>query len=223
MTISPDLLKDFIDGKLAAEEASGIAAKIASDPDLAAYVEDQKALKAALASPAAVWLRGAHERAAAKSASWVPACAMAAGIGLGVLLAGSFGIGTDLRSQDGALIAQGELAHVLSTSLSAEEENARSATAQVAASFWSKNGTFCRSFVTRGNAESALAGIACRERGAWRVAAMATMAPGNPAQSRLVTAALPASVRSVMDNLIVGQPLDTDAERQARIQGWRAR
>jgi hypothetical protein len=39
----------------------------------------------------------------------------------------------------------------------------------------------------------------------------------------LVSAALPASVRGVMENLIVGQILDADAERQARGQGWRVR
>src|SRR5450432_128397 len=110
MAISSELLKDFIDGKLAADEASGIAAHIANDPDLAAYVEDQRALKAALDSPALLWLARVRERIAAKSAGWIPALAMASGIGLGVLLAGSFGIATDLRSQDGALIAQGELA-----------------------------------------------------------------------------------------------------------------
>jgi hypothetical protein len=36
-------------------------------------------------------------------------------------------------------------------------------------------------------------------------------------------AALPVSVRGVMENLIVGQTLDADAERQARSQGWRVR
>jgi hypothetical protein len=30
-------------------------------------------------------------------------------------------------------------------------------------------------------------------------------------------------VRGVMDNLIVGAPLDEEAERQARNQGWRPR
>jgi hypothetical protein len=220
MAISSELLKDFIDGKLAGDEASRIAAQIANDPDLAAYVEDQRALKAALESPAILWLERVRERIATKSASWSLALVMATGIGLGVLLAGSFGIATDLRSQDGALIAQGELAHVLSTSLAAEPGKTGMA-AGVAASFWSKNGSFCRIFVTRGNAESALAGIACRERGAWRIAAMATMAPGNTPQ--LPLAALPASVRGVMDNLIVGQPLDLSAERQARNQDWRVR
>jgi len=220
MTISSERLKDFIDGKLAGDEASGIAAQIANDPDLAAYVEDQRALQAALGSPAILWLEGLRDRIAAKSPSWIPASAVAIGIGLGVLLAGSFGIGSDLRSQDGALIAQGELAHMLSMSLAADAENVGNGP-RVAASFWSKNGSFCRMFVTRANAESALAGIACQERGSWRIAAMATMAPILQAQFPL--AALPASVRAVMDNLIVGAALDADAERQARNQDWRVR
>ena len=57
MTISRDLLDAFIDGKLSPDEASSVAAKLADDPELAAYVEHQKALKAALAAPAMVRLR----------------------------------------------------------------------------------------------------------------------------------------------------------------------
>ena len=220
MTISSEALKDFIDGKLPAEEAQGIAAQIASNPDLAAYVEDQKALKSALASPLATGLRRLHEIIATGGANWLPVAIMAIGIALGVLLAGTFGIATDLRSQDGALIAQGALAHDLSMSL-ADDETAVPSAAHVAASFWSKNGAFCRTFLTRGNRQSALAGIACRERGAWRIAIIETVAPIDSAQLKL--AALPASVRGLMDNLIVGQPLDVRAERQARSQDWRVR
>lgn len=224
MTVPPDLLKAYIDGKLAAEEANGIAAEIAADPDLALYVEDQKSFKAALASPIVAWLRHAREATAGWSASWIPASAMAAGLVLGVLLAGSFGIGTDLRSDSGTLIAQGELARILSTALPAEGEDAGpDAEARVGPSFWSKNGSFCRSFATRGNTRSATAGIACRERGAWRIESTAATEPADGSRSRLRAADLPASVRGVMDNLIVGVPLDADAERQARNQGWRAR
>jgi hypothetical protein len=221
MPISPDLLNDFIDEKLGPEEARTLAASIAHDPDLAAYVEDRKALRAALSSPAAIWFGTQKKRAAARSASWIPVCAMAAGIALGVLIAGTFGIGTDMRSQDGTLIAQGELAHVLSTALTAEQNGP--AAARTVTSFWSKNGSFCRSFVTHGTRVSALAGIACREQGAWRIAVTATISPVDPPPSRLGIEALPASVRSVMENLIVGQPLDSEAERQLRNQGWRAR
>lgn len=219
MTISPELLNDFIDGKLSSEEAGSIAAKLASDPELAAYVEDQKAVRAALSAPSVVRLRRWNERIASSSATWIPAAAMAAGIVLGVLLAASFGIGTDLRGAGGSLVAQNELAQALSTRLSSEQTRGNT---QVGGSFWSKNGAFCRSFTVRGNAESAMAGIACRERGTWRVAAMATVAP-DEISFPLVPAALPPSVRAVMENLIVGQTLDADAERQARSQGWRVR
>src|SRR5258706_11430396 len=138
MTVPPDVLKDFIEGKLAHQEASGVAAQIADDPDLAAYVEDQKAFQAALASPPMAWLRRMGERTSRRVASWIPAIATAAGIVLGVLLAGSFGIATDMRSAGGALIAQGELAHMLNTTLSSDAEDLPASRARVAASFWSK-------------------------------------------------------------------------------------
>ena len=220
MTVPPDVLKAFIEGKLAHQEASGVSAQIANDPDLAAYVEDQKALQAALASPPLAWVRSAGERAARRSVSWIPAMAMAAGIVLGVLLAASFGIATDMRSDGGALIAQGELAHMLNTALTSDQQDAPSSHARVGASFWSKNGAFCRSFTTR-RAQSALAGLACREKGAWRIAALAATEPEESTGVREVSARLPASVRTVMENLIVGEPLKEDAERQARSQGWR--
>src|SRR5690348_6143588 len=171
MPITSDLLNDFIDGKLSSEEASSVAAKLASDPELAAYVEDQRAARAALTAPSVVRLQRWRERIASSSAAWIPAAAMATGIALGVLLAGTFGIGTGLRGANGSLIAQNELAQALSTRLSNEDVPGNIV---VGASFWSKNGAFCRGFVMRGGAESAMAGIACRERGAWRVAAMAT-------------------------------------------------
>ena len=218
MTVPPEILKAFIEGKLAHQEASGVAAQIANDPDLAAYVEDQKAFQAALASPPLAWLRGAGERAARRSASWIPAMAMAAGIVLGVLLAASFGIGTDMRSEGGALIAQGELAHILNTALTSDQQDTLANHARVGASFWSKNGVFCRSFTTQNNAHSTLAGIACRERSAWHVVAMAAT---DAAESAGTASVLPVSVRAVMENLIVGDPLREEAERQARSQGWR--
>src|SRR5262249_11065056 len=143
---------------------------------------------------------------------------MAVGIALGVVLAASFGIGTDMRSQNGALVAQGELAQALTTALPGEEAAGGT---RIGSSFWSKNAVFCRTFATKTNAPCAFAGLACRERGEWRIAAMAALGPADeePRDSLI----LPAAVRGVMENLIVGEPLNSDAERQARGQGWRAR
>src|SRR5258707_2593104 len=83
MTVPPDVLKAFIEGKLAHQETGGVEAQIANDPELAAYVEDQKAFQAALASPPVTWLRQVSDRATKQGESWIPAMAMAAGIGFG--------------------------------------------------------------------------------------------------------------------------------------------
>jgi hypothetical protein len=47
------------------------------------------------------------------------------------------------------------------------------------------------------------------------------MAASEAGETTGALAALPASVRTVMENLIVGEPLKDAAERQARSQGWR--
>jgi hypothetical protein len=221
MTVSPDILQAFVDGKLAAEDADAVAAQIAADPDLAAYVEDQKALKAALSSAPVAWLRRVGDRIATGTASWIPAAAMAAGIALGIILAGSFGIGTDVRSENGSLVAQGQLAQALTTALAGEENGGRPAGTRIGSSFWSKNASFCRTFATKANAPNAITGIACREGGAWRILAAAAVVPSEEGERDSVI--LPAGVRGVMENLIVGEPLGSEAERQARSQGWRAR
>jgi hypothetical protein len=47
------------------------------------------------------------------------------------------------------------------------------------------------------------------------------MAATEAAESAGTPSVLPVSVRAVMENLIVGDPLKEEAERQARNQGWR--
>jgi len=185
-------------------------------PDLPKALIDGKAAED---EPATITGR---EDAAPANRSWIPVCAMAAGLLLGVMLAASFGIGADMRSAGGALLAQGSLAHILSTTLVSDESDHQPPGARVGASFWSKNGSFCRTFLTQSTGQTALAGIACRERGAWRIPVLAAIDSRSTGDS-LSVGNLPAPVRSVMDNLIVGAPLDKDAERQARNQAWRPR
>ncbi|MDE2473907.1 MAG: hypothetical protein KGO48_02550 [Alphaproteobacteria bacterium] len=135
---------------------------------------------------------------------WLAVMAMASGLVLGILLAASFGIGTDIRAGDGLLFAQGALAQALSDEMSGSHG--------IGPTFWSKDGYFCRAFDTRKDEGPGLDGIACRERAGWHIR-IVTTATG--------PAAMPASVQSTMNDLIVGSPLDAAAERQARRQGWR--
>jgi hypothetical protein len=220
MTVTPDTCKPLSTARLPPRKRAPVAAQVAADRELAAYVEDQKALKAALSSRLRCGCVASGDRVATGTASWIPAVALAAGIALGVVLAGSFGIGTDVRSQNGSLIAQGELAQALTSALPGEENAARSGVTRVGASFWSKNAVFCRTFASKPNAPNALAGIACREGGAWRIVGH-FRSGARTMRVQAIALVLPASIRGVMENLIVGEPLSGDAERQARGQGWR--
>ena len=132
--------------------------------------------------------------------------AMASGLLLGVLLAASFGMGGDVRAGGGSLFAAGGLAQALSDDMSGSRG--------IGPSFWSKDGFFCRAFDTRTGKQAGLAGVACREGAGWRIRIVATA---------IETAEMPANVRSTMDSLIVGSPLNAAAELQARRQGWRPR
>jgi hypothetical protein len=137
---------------------------------------------------------------------WIAVACMTAGLILGVVLASSFGIGSDIRSSGGALFAQGTLGEALSRDLSGEGS-------AIGPTFWSKDGVFCRVF-TRRAVNAGLAGVACRDGGAWRITIVSELDS---------TGQLPAAIRAVMDNLIVGAPLERAAEEQAQRQGWRAR
>jgi hypothetical protein len=150
--------------------------------------------------------------------SWAPVGAMAAGIVLGVLLAGSFG-STTMRDRNGALFAESDLARTLSERLAADDTG--NDAARVGVSFFSKDGFFCRSFTT-GAAHNRLSGIACREGNDWRIAAVAAAPVQASGTFSTAGADMPASVRSALSEMIAGEPLDAAAERAAKNQGWRA-
>jgi hypothetical protein len=249
MTVLPETLLAFIDGELSPEEARRVAAEVANDPALAAHTEKHRALKARLQaaslpittaaepSSAAAIVAAAPQGASASADSppeprpnsgtlatrgWIAVGAMAIGIGLGVLLAVSFRPATEMRTEGGKVAAQGPLAVALSRQLAAEENEASGAT-RVAESFFSNDGYFCRTFTTSGttlgDAGNALAGIACREGGEWRIKALSATPPPDAGKAP----ELPASVRAVSDSMMVGKRLDAEGERAARAQGWIAK
>lgn len=252
MTFPRETLMAFVDGELSEQEMGDVAAEIARNPELRLYVEEQKALRASLGAAFAPilsepvpsrleqavretpvprpkplresaffsWLRRIWEsQSPAMRLSWVPVGAMAAGIVLGVLLTNSFD-NTDMRDQSGNLFAQGELASALSSRLAADETG--DGQSRVSVSFFSKDGFFCRSF-TSGSGQNRLGGIACREGNSWRIAAVAS-APAQPTGPFSTAGSdMPASIRSTLNEMIAGEPLDAAAERAARNQGWRAR
>ena len=252
MKLSRELLFAYVDGELSPEDERQVAEEVAKDSELFAYVEQQKRLKQQLqaafkpiieetvpkhltlavnetpipetkapASFAALRERLLPKKAL-RSQAIIPVGAMAAGIALGILLADSFGMGGDISGQGGRLIAQGNLARVLSNELAAEQTEARGATPRVGLSFVSRDGNFCRSFETA-RSEGTVAGIACRDGGLWRVAALASAGPRASGEFQPAATGMPAAIREALNAMIVGTALDADAERAARNQGWRAR
>ncbi len=234
----------FVDGELTADDERKIAAEIAGDPALGSWVNEQRALKAHLAADfAPVLSEPVPERfermiidAPVRSSTpdfgnvfrrfwstlpaariWIPAGAAAAGIAIGIGISSLIPPGTMLQSRDGILVASGDLARVLSTQLAADQNP--SAPLRVTISFVDKAGDYCRSFQTSGTG-NALAGIACRSNGQWRVIATAEAKLPAFGQFRQAAAALPDSLRAVINDTISGPPLNADAERGALARNW---
>jgi negative regulator of sigma E activity len=247
MTVTRETLMAFVDGELAPDEARRVAAEVAKDPALNAYVEQQKTLAGTLKSAFAPVLEAPiperieravrdtpipwegllvrlqrlwHELKTRVGQAWLPAAALAAGIALGILLDGSFGTGSDLRTKDGALIAQDALAQALTVELASEQIADTGSAARIGVSFRSADGFFCRSFETRTGARGAVAGIACLKNGDWQIAALAGATPRAEGEFATAGGDMPSVIRSALSAMIAGDPLDAAQERAARDRGW---
>lgn len=243
MAASREKLMAFVDGELSPEEERRIAAEIAANPALAAYVEEQRALKARLAmdfSPVVStpvparfeqMILAAPRQTSGPSANLFrrifsfarpvrlggPLAAAAAGIAIGIGITNWFSGGAIMENANGALVARGELAAALSTQLAADQPRERSL--RIAVSFVNRDGNFCRSFQTS-DASNAMAGIACREQDEWRIVATAATQPLGLGQFRQAAAGIPENLRQAISNMISGQPLNAAAERAARARNW---
>ena len=240
MAASREKLMAYVDGELTPEEERRVAAEIAGSPVMAAYVEEQRALKTRLSADFSPVLAAPvpeqfermildAPRQAEKPAAnrlqrtfsfagymriGIPLAAAAAGIAIGIGITGWFNSGGMIENAGGALIARGELAAALSTQLAADQSAVR-----VPVSFVNHDGNFCRSFQTS-DARNAMAGIACREQGEWRIVATAATQPVRESQFRQAAAGMPKSLRQAIGGMISGQPLNAAAERAARDRNW---
>ena len=239
MVSSRETLMAFVDGELPPEEERRIAAEIAASPALAAYVEEQRALKARLSADFSPMLAApvpdrfermildAPRQVKAPANLFqrlrflagpmhvgIPLAAAAAGIVIGIGITNWFSGGAMIDNANGALLARGELASALSTQLAADQSAVR-----VPVSFVDRDGNFCRSFQTT-EARNAMAGIACREQGEWRIVATAATQPVNQSQFRQAAAGMPESLRQTIGDMISGMPLNAAGERAARARNW---
>ena len=197
-------------------EARPSADSAESEPRRAASISDLSTARAAKAAAAA---------GAAKSRaqwSWPQWGAMAASLVVGAIIGHVALKSPELSpivARDGHLVAQANLADALSNQLASTQS--ANAPVQIGTSFKAKDGAYCRTFVLHGG--EAVGGLACRAGKEWNVntLARAEAAHGADGGYRPAGSEMPAAVRSAVEAQIVGDPLDSSGEAQAKNNGWK--
>jgi hypothetical protein len=251
MSISDEILMAFADGELDEATRREVELAMRMDPAIAEKVRKHKALRSNVFNAFASTMDEAvpqRLQSVARSGkvvhldsvrqlrtppppppvqadkagwSWPEWGALAATLVVGVL-AGTMGaknLGGDdqmagFDNKAGVLTAQGRLAQALSTQLASNA--AGDPNVKVGVSFVSKEGTYCRSFML-----PATAGLACRNGGQWHIPVLTNGPMGTAPEYRQAGSALPAAVLEAIDERIVGQALDANAEQAAQKQGWK--
>jgi len=220
MNVDDETLMAFADGELSEARAAEVAAAVAADPALAARVERFRAVRSRLAGaldgarpPADAMARAQRAqsvRAAARPRIWGSAIAASvAGLAMGV--AATLSLQPGRADLGDSLQAQGDLAAALDSLPSGAAKGPVAALYTVVAA----DGRPCRAFRMRD-----YEGVACRERGDWRVLALA-QAPRRAGGFAPASGDEPAAIAAAVDALEPGDPLSPQAE-QARIAArWR--
>lgn len=244
MNFSEETLMAYADGELDPPTRAALEAAMAADPGLADRVARHRALRARLQAAFDPVLdeplpprliesaRGAPvqrpaakviplRRAAAARWSWPQIGALAASLVLGTLLGPLVlhppGGGAPVLTRDGQMFASGSLARALTEQLASRQPP--TAPVQIGVSVRARDGAYCRSFVLR--EQGAIAGLACRERDAWRLEVLEqSTAPAASGGYRAAGSAVPPSVARALDEMREGDALDAAAEAAARERGW---
>ena len=243
MTLSDETVMAYVDGELDATARAEVEAVMRENPQLALRIAKQKALRSTVrlafenvadepvpdrllqavrSAPVARSNVIPLHRKPQRRWSWPEWTAIAASLVIGVLVSRTYferGPGTGpVISHDGQMIASGALDHALSEQLAANQP--ATAPVQIGVSFRARSGDYCRTFVMHD--ATALAGLACRQQGGWRVRVLSQGEAG--AQStgtlRQASSAVPASVLQAVNEEIAGDPLDASAEAAAKGKKW---
>ncbi|HEY8052580.1 MAG TPA: hypothetical protein VIE42_07220 [Steroidobacteraceae bacterium] len=244
MTFSDETVMAYVDGELDDAARAALEVAMATDADLTERVARERRLRARLHSefdpvlrePIPERLLAAANATSAKARtgnitwvkripardwSWPQWSAIAASLILGVLIAPLLRHGPGqgpLGIRDGKVLASGALAHALTEQLASNQ--VANAPVQIGVSFLTRNGDYCRTFMLRD--KSAVAGLACREGGSWRLQAFAATdrAISGSGEYQPAASSLPPAIEQSVDALIAGDPLDAKGEAAARGNGW---
>jgi hypothetical protein len=241
MTIDPETLAAYADGELSPEDALKVEEAIAAHPDLARQVEAHRALRAQLAAhydpileapvpdrfmdllkpreSAQVIDLAAVRRAREEQnpprpvrVRWAMGGALAASLALGLFLGRAVVPTGPVASEDGQLVARGDLADALTTQLASARDGKD---VRVLVSFRAKDGNYCRGFE-----QGRTAGIACRDGADWRIVCTQSGTLLVSQGSYVQAGSQAAEIMTVAQDMAAGNALDSTAERKARDAGW---
>jgi hypothetical protein len=244
MIPSDETLMAYVDGELDQQARAEVEAAMRANPDIAARVARQQALRkrvhlafakvvdeavpdrlVAAARGSATPVRESNviplKRKSSRQWSWPEWTSMAASLGAGAIL--SFLIlrhseVEPITSRSGQLFANGALAQALSNQLASTQGRA---SVQIGVSFRDKSGDYCRTFSL--SSVGALAGLACRNGDGWRVDVLARAQSGassTDGRYRPAASSIPRPVLQSVEDRIAGDPLDAQAEAAAKTAGW---
>lgn len=230
MTDDPDFYA-WLDGELPEPQASAMAARVAADPELAAFAGQHRALAGKLSgafapildAPVPERLRQAAQPRSAevvdladvrtRRSRWTLAgLAAAASLALGLGIGFSLPRGGELYRSDGTgIAAAGSLDRALDRQLASagEQDGIR-----MGLSFRNRQGRYCRSFTA-----GAQSGLACREGNGWAVDGLVRSGDGG-GDYRMAAGQDPA-LTALIDRQLAGEPLGPEAEAAAAAGGWR--
>jgi hypothetical protein len=235
---SDDRVHAYVDGELDAFTAARLEAACRLDAALLARVERQRRLRlqlkagfeavlhepvparlleAARSGPATnvTPIRPASPRRRAQPL-WLGALAASLVIGLAIGWFAPRDAGLPVSADSKGLLATGYLDSALSQALSSDDRSPSGA--QVALSFVTVDGTYCRGFSLASGAD----GLACRAGDRWRVEVLAPAPSRASPDFRQAGSALSGAVLAAIGEKQAGDSLDVEQERQARTAGWQA-
>ncbi|MBL8551030.1 MAG: hypothetical protein JNJ73_13675 [Hyphomonadaceae bacterium] len=228
--IDDERLMAFADGMLDADEHRRIEVALAADPVLAAKVARMKRVAADLRGAFAGQLdlevpprlqalvapkpAGNVVRfpARMRRQAWL---GLAAAACLGLAFVAGRATSPELMRTDPTrgLIARGALQQALDARPSG---GGASGGVAIALSFADQAGGHCRVFELEANA-----GLACGERGDWRIVALTEAAPSRAGEVVQAAGAIPDAILHAADERRAGDPLDAAGERAAIAARWR--
>ena len=223
-------LAAFADGELDNARRAAVATAVEADPELAAQVRAHRALREQLSThfapiiaeplperlvrplapaDAVVDLASARRQREARA----PRSMARWGWLAGPALAASLALALFMPRQDQGGLVEGELAVALDRQLVSEQTSA--APQRILLSFRNQAGEYCRAFAAQDRG-----GIACREKGGWRLEDAG--AGTGPDQSEYRMAGnTSAELLERAQAMAAGPALDAAQERTARASGWR--